>query len=130
MMRLAPATLAGLLAHGSAGALGPSAPFTPPDASAIAAAAAREAPASPAAPPPTAVPALAGVRLGRAPQALIDGRWVALGGRAGDSVLVAVGAHGATLRGADGRTETLPLHPEVQIVRRDGAFPFAKRSPR
>ncbi|HMX16946.1 MAG TPA: hypothetical protein PKD29_08855 [Rhodocyclaceae bacterium] len=74
--------------------------------------------------PPDAVPALAGEasaeqglqsvmipKSGRA-RALIGGRWVAVGEKIGESVLVRVRQDGVVLRGPAG-TETLALTPSV-----------------
>jgi hypothetical protein len=80
-------------------AMGPADPFTPPGA-----AAARKAEAGQA-----AALRLAGIRLGRAPAALIDGQWVAVGAAVGSARLMAVQPLRAELRHADGRREWIEL---------------------
>lgn len=94
--------LPGLLALAAASvlAMGPADPFTPPGA-----AAARKAEAGGQA----AAPRLAGIRLGRAPAALIDGQWVAVGAAVGGARLLAVQPLRAELRHADGRREWIEL---------------------
>jgi hypothetical protein len=80
-------------------AMGPADPFTPPGA-----AVARKAEAGQA-----AALRLAGIRLGRAPAALIDGQWVAVGAAVGSARLLAVQPLRAELRHADGRREWIEL---------------------
>lgn len=88
-----------MLALAPAAAMGPADPFTPPGP-----AAARKAEAGQA-----AAPRLAGIRLGRAPAALIDGQWVAVGAAVGNARLLAVQPLRAELRHADGRREWIEL---------------------
>jgi hypothetical protein len=100
---------AGLATAGSASALGPAAPFTPP-APAAAAASAAGADAAAA----VSTDAIAGLRLGPAPQALIDGQWLRLGDRVRGARLVAIDARGARIEYPDGRRQALPLSPAAQ----------------
>jgi hypothetical protein len=96
---------AALLPQWSA-AMGPSDPFTPPS---------RAVPATDASAMPEAAAAaangLAGVRLGSAPAALIDGEWIVPGQTVRGARLAAIRIDGALLRHPDGRTERLALFP-------------------
>lgn len=113
-MRAALAT--GLLAipGAAAWALGPAAPFLPPRAAAgahlEAAAAAAASSATSSTPLAGAGSGLGGMRLGTTAMALIDDQWWPVGSRPRGALLVAVNAHGAWLRHADGRIEHLSLH--------------------
>ena len=82
-----------------AAAMGPDDPFTPPGRVRLEA-------QGPALRLPAA---LTGVRLGRAPAALIDGEWVAPGARVRGAQLLRVQRTGAALRHTDGRIEWLAL---------------------
>lgn len=93
----------------SAHALGPAAPFAPPRAASVA-----HAEATAAAEP---MAGLTGVRLGAAPQALIDGHWHRSGATVRGAVLQTITRDGITLRHPDGRAERLwllppPTHPQ------------------
>jgi|GEM_PF-1465295 len=117
-----------LLALGAlrAAALGPQAPFTPAPARAASAdAAAATGAAAPAA------TGLAGVRLGRAPLALIDGRWWPPGASLPDGArLLAIDAQGVVLRHADGRSERRALQPQTAtLVARPAPRPTPDRQP-
>jgi hypothetical protein len=90
-------------------AIGPTSPFQPPRP-----AAARTS-AGAAAAPAIEAGHLTGLRLGAAPQALIDGRWHRLGDIARGATLVAITRDGATLRYPDGRAERLGLWPARPI---------------
>ncbi len=94
--------LLGLLALAAApgSAMGPADPFTPPGPAAARKGAAGTQPAA---------LRLAGIRLGRAPAALIDGQWVAVGAAVGSARLLAVQPLRAQLRHADGRREWIEL---------------------
>jgi hypothetical protein len=95
-----------------AAALGPTQPFTPPTV----------APRGTAdlelntADHTSTSSGLAGVRLGASPQALIDGRWVALGALVREGRLVRVQAHGVTLHMPGNRMEQLPLFPPATAL--------------
>ena len=104
--------LAMLSTTSSAWALGPSAPFLPP---AMAASVVGE---------PSAAEAvafgggLAGIKRGRSPGALIDGRWVAQGGMVRDGVVLgAIERQAVQLKHADGTVERLVLSPGVEMTR-------------
>ncbi|MDE2401081.1 MAG: hypothetical protein KGL90_05410 [Burkholderiales bacterium] len=106
-------------------ALGPSAPFvppTPPTASASDPALATvETPSS---------TGLAGLKLGRQPQALIDGLWVAQGATVRDgSVLTAIKRRAVQLRHPDGTIETLELSPGVEMARSSSNAHIRTRKP-
>jgi hypothetical protein len=61
---------------------------------------------------------LSGLRLGRLPQALIDGSWFAQGATVrDDAVLVAIERQAVQLRHADGTIERLELSPDVAMTR-------------
>lgn len=86
-----------------ASAMGPTDPFGPPARTAT------------EAEPKSAVGAsapfgLAGLRLGHAAAALIDGEWIALGRPVRGAVLAEVRFDGVTLRHVDGRVERIELH--------------------
>lgn len=83
-------------------ALGPADPFTPPGRGQLASQAGGQAP----------VGALAGVRLGTKPAALIDGEWIALGHSVRGARLAQVRAQAVTLQHVDGRLERLALFPD------------------
>lgn len=121
---LAIAWLSLTLAAGSARAVGPQAPFMPPDA--------RHAQAAQAASPDrTPASGLAGVRVGAHAGALIDGSWIALGGEVRGARLAAVQRRQVVLRHPDGRTETLSLSAPpaasapvlTRLARPDGLTP-------
>ena len=97
--------IASLAAPMMARALGPSAPFTPPFAASAAA-------TSQIAAAKIESGGLTGLRLGASPQALIDGRWHAVGDIVRGARLSAVTRRGATLQHPGGRSEQLSLrHP-------------------
>lgn len=99
MVRAVMGLLAGALLAAPAAAMGPDDPFTPPGRVRLQA-------NGPALRLPAA---LTGVRLGRAPAALIDGEWVAPGAPVRGALLLRVQRTGAELRHADGRIERLAL---------------------
>lgn len=102
--------LAWLSWPGAALALGPSAPFTPPTAALSGTS--DTTLASPV------VQGLSGIKLGRRPQALIDGVWVALGATVRDgAVLTAIDRRSVQMRHADGTLEQLSLSPGVEMNR-------------
>jgi hypothetical protein len=88
----------------AAWSLGPAQPFLPP---------APEAASS--ATDPTANAelghGLAGIRLGKAPAALIDGHWLRIGQPVRGATLQRIDAQRVWLRHADGHTEPLALQP-------------------
>lgn len=95
---------------GPALALGPAAPFTPP------AVALSDTSDTALASPVTQ--GLSGIKLGRRPQALIDGAWVAPGASVRDgAVLTAIDRRSVQLRHADGTLEELLLSPGVAMNR-------------
>ena len=112
MRRLGLALLLGS-ALAPACALGPTAPFMPPDAAA-------SAPAAEAvsALPATDVMGLAGVRLGTTPQALIDGRWHRIGDAVRGTRLMSVTRKGVALQHPDGRVDQLFLLPSATAPER------------
>ena len=85
------------LAAAHAAAMGPGAPFTPAQPAEIDAARGVD----------VAGPGLTGLRLHNHPLALVDGVWVRVGDRVRNAEVSAIGADGAELRHADGRTERL-----------------------
>ena len=91
-------------------ALGPGAPFTPPVVT-----------VADTTDPALASPitqGLSGIKLGRRPQALIDGVWVLQGDAVRDgAVLTAIGRRSVQLRHADGTLEQLQMSPGVEINR-------------
>lgn len=91
--------VASALLAAPAAAMGPDDPFTPPGRM-------RLEVMGPALRLPAA---LTGVRLGRAPAALIDGAWVAPGSPVRGALLLRVQRTGADLRHANGRIERLAL---------------------
>jgi hypothetical protein len=95
---------AALAAPAAALALGAGAPFTPPRPSPMAAAAS-DAPAVVAG----ASSALAGVRLGRSPMALLNGAWLRTGDAVRGARLDAIDARGVWLLHANGTRERLWL---------------------
>ncbi len=99
MVRAVTGLVAGTLLATAAAAMGPGDPFTPPGRVRLQA-------QGPALRLPAA---LTGVRLGRAPAALIDGEWVPLGASVRGAQLQRVQRAGAELRHADGRVEWLAL---------------------
>jgi len=61
---------------------------------------------------------LTGIKLGRRPQALIDGVWVARGATVrDDAVLSTIGRRSVQLRHADGTIESIQMSPGVEINR-------------
>ena len=112
MRRFALALLLGG-AVASACALGPAAPFMPPDAAASAPAA-----EAIAALPSADVIGLAGVRFGSTPQALIDGRWHRTGDAVRGALLMSVTRKGVTLQHPDGRVDQLFLLPSAAAPER------------
>jgi hypothetical protein len=89
-------------------AIGPTDPFTPPGRShAVASQDKTQA----------TMGALAGVRLGTRPAALIDGEWIALGQSVHGARLVGVRMQDITLQHADGRIERLALFPDTKPAR-------------
>ncbi len=56
-------------------------------------------------------------RQGQKPQALIHGELVALGGKVGESRLIAINDDSVVLRAADGSRETLTLTPGISKAR-------------
>ncbi len=100
-----------------AAALGSRAPFTPPQAMALAA---PQATASGAAAGPLSAgagasaetaPGLTGLRHGRHSQALIDGQWLRTGERARGALVLAIDTFRVVLSHPDGRREVLSLLP-------------------
>ena len=114
MVRLVSAATAACaaLAAPVAEALGPQAPFTPAPERAVGAHAGGTATSAGAAAPATG---LAGVRLGSAPMALIDGRWWPPGSSPRtDLTLITIRETGVGLRHRDARIEWWALHPQAQ----------------
>ena len=87
-----------------AAAMGPHAPFAPPAPRAVASTASAATAAE-------AATGLRGVRLGSAPAALIDGRWITPGQPVRGARLATIRIDGAVLHHAGGRTERLALFP-------------------
>lgn len=89
-------------------AMGPAAPFVPPNAqSTDPTVGVMQSPVT---------TGLTGVKLGRHPQALIDGQWAAPGDSVRtDSVLVSVGLRDVQLQRADGSIEQLTLLPGIEM---------------
>ena len=111
--------IATLIAPMLARALGPNAPFTPPTAgSAVAVSEITARKPQPG--------GLTGLRLGASPQALIDGRWHAIGDSIRGGRLSAVTRRGVTLQHADGRSEQLPLQHAPSV---DTAAPTPDTEP-
>ncbi|MCW5632063.1 MAG: hypothetical protein KIT17_01895 [Rubrivivax sp.] len=118
--------------HGTAPALGPRAPFTPPATAPAESSTALpgDAPSATGGAPAAAdAAALAGVRVGRLSMALIDGQWWPLGSRPRGAVLVAVTSQGAWLRHADGRREWLALNPLGPLNALSPLAPLATAGP-
>lgn len=108
----------------SARALGPSAPFLPP---AMAASGVVEPSAAGGVVDSSG---LTGIKRGRSPGALIDGRWVTQGGMVRDGmVLVAIERHAVQLKHADGTVERLVLSPGVEMTRSPRTTPSSSRMP-
>ena len=92
-------------------ALGPGAPFTPPGAPSSHNTNTVETLAQPDS------SGLTGIKLGRHPQALVDGQWISVGAVHKDAVLVSVGVHDVTLRHANGTIERLTLASGIELKR-------------
>ncbi|MDI1259089.1 hypothetical protein [Aquabacterium sp.] len=119
--------LAMLSTTSSAWALGPSAPFLPP-----AMAASGTGTGAPLVTEGVAfgVGGLTGIKRGRSPSALIDGRWVTQGDMVRDGVvLVAIERHAVQLKHADGTVERLVLSPGVEMTRSPRNTPTSTRMP-
>jgi hypothetical protein len=106
----------------AAWSLGPAQPFMPPAPAAAASAAETTADAEPA------VHGLAGVRLGKAPAALIDGLWLRVGEPVRGATLQRIEAQRVWLRHADGHTELLALYP-LPTAQPDGPSLFKRTLP-
>jgi hypothetical protein len=89
-------------------ALGPADPFRPPGPSLAVALQDKTQVAN---------GALAGVRLGTKPAALVDGEWIALGQTVRGMRLLSVRMHDITLQHADGRIERLALFADTKPAR-------------
>ena len=88
----------------AAHALGPQAPFVPPNRAVVLSGAAEDPRAQ-----ALAHRGLSAVRMGSRPQALIDGQWVRPGEPVRGARLLRLAPNHVVLQMADGRTERLPL---------------------